>query len=198
MGQIKGWIYTKIGEDLDKFAKILECLSKRNVQFQVCSETAISFQELEHLKSHLSRNDILIVSSLNSLGERQEDVLNQLDWFISKKHKLCIGTVPTTYQFGTELSTNQAVLATIKQSIIQVPKNNVYSLSQPINPRGRPKIPFPDGWDGYYQQWVNKEISSKTFLEKSGLKKATFYNMLADYQELTQKQEDFFSKYRIS
>ena len=49
---------------------------------------------------------------------------------------------------------------------------------------GRPRLDFPDGWTELYDKWEKESISSKAFLEASGLKKATFYNKLADYREL--------------
>lgn len=54
---------------------------------------------------------------------------------------------------------------------------------------------FPDGWDKLYEKWKNRTISSKEFMEQSGLKKATFYNMLTEYRTMLEEQNDYLKKY---
>lgn len=162
------------------------------------SENPATFQELEALKEQLTEDDCLIVSQLSSLGENKSDVLNQLDWFIRKPRRLLVSNLPTTYQYGIEPSTNQAVLATLSQSILSQ-SSNVLALSsyESRRSRGRPKIPFPDNWERLYRGWKDKRISSQDFLTQSGLKKATFYNMLADYEGILKDEKDFCKKYKI-
>ena len=60
---------------------------------------------------------------------------------------------------------------------------------------GRNKIVFPDTWDELYALWERHEISSKEFIEKSGLKKATFYNLLAEYKETIKEKNKYLKKY---
>ena len=54
---------------------------------------------------------------------------------------------------------------------------------------------FPDGWDELYEKWEKQEISSKEFMEQSGLKKATFYNMLTEYKAMLKEQNDYLKRY---
>ena len=39
------------------------------------------------------------------------------------------------------------------------------------------------------------EITSAEFIEKTGLKKATFYNMLAEYNIMLKEQDRYIKKY---
>ena len=48
---------------------------------------------------------------------------------------------------------------------------------------GRPLIQYPDNWEENYVLWKNKKIPSKEFLNRVGLKKATFYNLLTEYRK---------------
>ena len=63
---------------------------------------------------------------------------------------------------------------------------HLYSLKEQENNNkksvGRPVVQYPVGWEQCYAKWKNKEISSKTFMEQMGLKKATFYNLLTEYK----------------
>ena len=49
---------------------------------------------------------------------------------------------------------------------------------------GRKKISFPDNWENLYATWNNGEITAKEFMDKSGLKKGTFYHLVNEYKEL--------------
>ena len=46
------------------------------------------------------------------------------------------------------------------------------------------KISFPDNWENLYAAWDNGEITAKEFMDKSGLKKGTFYHLVNEYKEL--------------
>lgn len=54
----------------------------------------------------------------------------------------------------------------------------------PMHPlkAGRKKAIYPEGWEELYAEWKRKNITTTEFLRKSGLKKATFYNLLGEYR----------------
>ena len=91
---------------------------------------------------------------------------------------------------------NQAVLNTILESILSDNKNVVTVSFKRAN-SGRNKLPFPDNWDELYEKWRNEEISSKQFIEKSGLKKATFYNLLTEYKDIQIQNKKYLKRYKI-
>ncbi|QFJ53409.1 hypothetical protein [Pseudobutyrivibrio xylanivorans] len=150
-------------------------------------ENRRSFRNFEILKNNCGSEDAIAVTSVKALGLNDTDIVNQLDWFISNKKLLIICDMPSTYQYGLSKDVNRAVLATIRQSLVAV--NNI-SLKPSRNNAGRKAIEYPDNWEDLYDQWVSKEISSKEFIEKSGLKKATFYNLLTEYKELLAQQDE--------
>ena len=43
---------------------------------------------------------------------------------------------------------------------------------------GRPVVEYPSNWKIEYGRWIKNEISSKEFLDSTGLKQATFYRLL--------------------
>lgn len=47
---------------------------------------------------------------------------------------------------------------------------------------GRPAVQYPLNWNQEYIRWKNKEINTKTFLQSTGLKQATFYRLLKKYK----------------
>lgn len=54
---------------------------------------------------------------------------------------------------------------------------------------GRPAINYPLNWKEEYEQWINKNINTKTFLESTGLKQATFYRLLKKYKDKDEIQK---------
>lgn len=92
---------------------------------------------------------------------------------------------------------NRAILKTILDSLIY--NNNVVKINtNKKSNAGRSKIEFPDNWEELYERWEKKEISSKKFMEESGLKKATFYNMITEYKEILKANEDFVNKFKLA
>lgn len=184
---MKVYIYCKMTDKIEDFKNLTQNYS------EVCIsvENKNSFRELEKIKNEL--DSILFISSLSSIGLNDADIATQLSWFITNEKSLVILNIPSTYEYGIGQPLNKAILETILQSLI---KNNKIT---PYHPKiGRNKIVFPDSWDELYEKWTNKEISSKEFIKESGLKKATFYNMLTEYRETRKENEKFVEKYKMA
>ena len=173
-------LYVKLHEPLSIFDNVIKALKKEQDELLVTSENKRSFTSFNEIKK-IDDHTIFVVSSLNSLGLNDADIAAQLSWFIDNSVKLVICDVTSTYEFGVTQPMNQAVLNTILESILSDNKNVVTVSFKRAN-SGRNKLPFPDNWDELYEKWRNGEISSKQFIEKSGLKKATFYNLLTEYK----------------
>ena len=188
-------LYAKLQEPLSIFDNVIKAIKKEQDELLVTSENKrsfISFNEIKKIDDHT----IFVVSSLNSLGLNDADIAAQLSWFIDNSVKLVICDVTSTYEFGVTQPMNQAVLNTILESILSDNKNVVTVSFKRAN-SGRNKLPFPDNWDELYEKWRNGEISSKQFIEKSGLKKATFYNLLTEYKDIQVQNEKYLKRYKI-
>ena len=46
---------------------------------------------------------------------------------------------------------------------------------------GRPKAEYPDQWEVYYPKWKEGEITAVEMMEKLGLKRTTFYELVKRY-----------------
>ena len=130
-----------------------------------------------------------------SLGLNNAAIINQLEWFISKSINLVICNYSATYEYGVSQPMNKAVLNTILQSLLASDKNIIEISSSKRNNSGRNKMKFPDNWDELYEKWCRKEITSKDFIYESGLKKATFYNLLTEYKEIQEANEEVITRY---
>lgn len=187
------FIYTKLHEQLDDFTKMLDSIKHEEDELYVTSENRRAFQLFNDMMRKVNKEDVIGISSLKSLGTNDADVAVQLTWFIERGIRLVICEIPSTYEFGVSTPVNQAVLSTILQSVLN--KDNIVAASFKRSNCGRNKLPFPDNWDELYDQWTQRKITSKKFIELSGLKKATFYNLMTEYKEIQNANEQFLKRY---
>ena len=188
-------LYAKLNEQLSVFDDVIHIIKTDTDELFITSENKRSFRELENIKI-ISNDTIYVISSLNSLGLNDSDIATQLSWFINNSVKLVICEIPSTYEFGVTQPMNQAVLSTLLQSILSGNKNIITVTFKRSN-SGRSKLPFPDNWDELYDKWTRNEISSKQFIDLSGLKKATFYNLLTEYKEIQASNTQYLKRYKI-
>ena len=192
------YVYIKNTENVSEFTQVLNIIRQDNSEIIVITESRRSFRELEKIKNIVTINDIVVVFTISSLGLNEAEISNQLDWFATKSICLVICDLDSTYRFGVTQPMNKAVLTTLLQSVL---RHNSNIVKLPVNRRknsGRNKIAYPDNWEELYESWIDKQITSKEFLNKTGLKKATFYNLLTDYKQILKELEAFQFQYKSS
>lgn len=191
------YIYSKTSEKINVFEDVIDKIKDGAKEIIISIEHKRNFGELEKIKNEMTYSDILVVGSLDSLGISEVDIANELNYFIEKERFLVIANMESTFEYGVSQPMNRAVLKTILDSLLA--DNNIVKID--YNKRsnaGRKKIEFPDNWENLYEKWEEGEISSKKFLDESGLKKATFYNMITEYKEIQKANRDFIDKYRLA
>ncbi len=187
--------YAKLHEPLSLFENVISIIKTDSDELLITSESKRSFRELDNIKK-IDNDVVFVISSLNSLGLNDADIATQLTWFVDNAVKLVICDIPSTFEFGITQPMNQAILSTILQSLLSGNKNIVTVSFKRAN-SGRNKLPFPDNWDELYEKWSNGEISSKEFINSSGLKKATFYNLMTEYKEIQSANAQYLKRYKV-
>ncbi len=193
---MKYTIYAKTTEDIEIFNDVLRKICSNEDKVYFCVENKRCFRELKKLKESLKGDEAIIVSGISTLGLSNGEIAEQLKWFIDKEAILIINDVPSTYEYEINQPLNKAVLTTILQSILKVEiekRNDTISFSK--NNAGRRKIEFPYNWEELYEKWQSGRISSKEFIQLSGLKKATFYNLVTEYKEIQDANNKYTEKY---
>ncbi len=186
-------VYGKTSEDINSFDGVINAIRGNEQEITITVENKRSFRELENIKAKY-RDDIFLMGSLSSLGTNAPDILDQLKWFIDNEVRLVLCDVPSTYEFGTDQPMNKAILSTLYQSVMST-GNTIIPMRKKASV-GRTRISFPNDWDELYEKWENGQISSKEFIDASGLKKATFYNMITEYKEIQKVNKEFLEKHR--
>lgn len=193
------YLYAKTTDNVRELQFVLQSINLRNRynEIRISTEPRRSFIELEEIKKAMKDNDICVITNPAVLGLNEADVATQLDWFIKKSRILLVYDFSSTYNLGIGQPLNQAVLQAIQQSVLEQGGKRIIKIPENRKSNsGRTRIEFPPEWENLYAKWEKKEISSKEFYEMSGLKRATFYNLLTEYREIIEQNNLFFDRYR--
>lgn len=188
-------IYCKTHDDLSELGPIIEQIQKEEDSLFLTIEDRRSFHRLESLKKEL-QDAVVIITSLSALGFNNSDVAGQLAWFSKNETVLVISEISSTYEYGIGQPMNRAVLQTLIQTLSHQDTASISTFHKKNS--GRSRLPFPKGWDEMYDQWMKGKLSSKEFLQRSGLKKATFYNMISEQKRIDAANEAFMLRYQTS
>lgn len=158
----------------------------------------INYRELKNLI--LNDPGILFIRSLHTIGNSKEEVLEELRWFKRNEIELAIMELPSTWIFNDKEKNlqNISVLIDVFSMLQSYPS---FEFQNPdFIDGGRKKIRFPENWDALFEQYESKEISANEFQKMTGLKRATFYNLLSEYKELiqlnkTEQKEQILDEY---
>lgn len=137
----------------------------------------------------IKQKESLMIDSLSSLGKNNREIYRELSWIQIHRIPLYILDIPSTLD-KSNFRSSETIISEVfaylaEREISNQKKGQQFGIEKArIQGRqlGRSKINYPSNWDLLYFRWKNNEISSKEFIEQSGLKKGTFYNLLKQYQ----------------
>lgn len=144
------------------------------------------------LKTAMLRSgDTLVVKPLDRLSRNKADIKNELQYFKEHGIRLKVIDLPTTMM---ELPEGQAwvfdmvnnilieVLGTIAEqervTIRQRQQEGIAAAKAKGKHLGRPGLVTPENWREVYSAWKNEEITAKIAMERTGLKRTSFYKLV--------------------
>lgn len=188
------FIYAKTTEKPEIFDTALSVLDCTGGRILIYREHRKEFSRLLELEKSCRYGDVVLTSQLSSLGLTDKDICRQLGWFSDRSIHLAVCNLPPTYEYGISQPLNQAVI----ESLRIILENGTYPAGISSSERahsGRKKTACPDNWEILYEKWENHEISSRDFMNASGLKKATFYKLLSEYRETLECTKQWEMRY---
>ncbi len=166
------------------------------------------YSSLKNGIGKLVRGDELFITSLDRLGRNKEETLAELRYFKDNGIRLRVLDIPTTMA-GTGETESQAwiiemvnnILIEVLASLAEQERKTIRERQEdglrqmPTNPEtgkrrsiktgrdiGRPCAEYPANWKEVYDEWKSGTITAVRAMEKTGLKKATFYNLAKRYR----------------
>jgi len=144
-------------------------------------------------RAMLRSGDTLVIKSLDRLSRNKTDIKNELQYFKDNGIRLKVIDLPTTMM---ELPEGQAwvfdmvnnilieVLGTIAEqervTIRQRQQEGIKAAKAKGKHLGRPGLVVPENWKEVYSSWKNGEITAKVAMERTGLKRTSFYKLVKE------------------
>ncbi len=143
------------------------------------------------LKNAILRpGDTLVVKSLDRLSRNKRDIKNELQYFKDNRIRLKIIELPTTMmelpegqEWVFEMVNNILieVLGTIaereRETIHERQAEGIAAAKAKGKKLGRPALTFPANWDEVYSSWKAGQITAKEAMERTGIKRTSFYKL---------------------
>ena len=139
----------------------------------------------------LRRGDTLVIKSLDRLSRNKADIKNELQYFRDNGIRLKVIDLPTTmmqlpegqeWVFDMVNNILIEVLGTIaeqeRETIRKRQAEGIAAAKAKGKHLGRPRIAVPENWDEVYAAWKNGEITAKMAMERTGMKRTSFYKMV--------------------
>lgn len=191
----KIYVYMKQGEEIKSITSLLERASHgHEPYYDLYTDSNRDYIAFNQLKRDIKKeNGLLIVSSINNIGSNKNDVFKELTWFKENHIETIFADYPATHIFDNP-SANALALDVIIDVYASLLNNKTFDIRPTLSPTtGRKKISFPENWEYLYAAWDNGKITAKEFIEKSGLKKGTFYHLVNEYKELLEINKNTMS-----
>jgi DNA invertase Pin-like site-specific DNA recombinase len=147
---------------------------------------------LQKLLSIVRKGDTVIVESVSRFARNTRDLLNLIDKLTAKgvefvSQKEHIDTATHTGKFM--LTVFGAVAELERGYILQRQAEGIKAARARGVRFGRPIKKPPENFPTLVKQWERGELPISAVLERTGLKKATFYNRLREYRTAKSKNE---------
>lgn len=144
----------------------------------------------------LREGDLLVVSSLDRFGRNYAEIKKQWE-YITKTIKADIkvldmplldtsitgDTLDRKFICDLVLQILSYTAEKERQFILKRQKEGIAIAKSQGKHLGRPKIEYPENWENIYTQWKNGTITAVKAMDILGLKRCTFYKLVADYQK---------------
>lgn len=135
----------------------------------------------QQMKEDISDKEaIVLMDSINDLSLDPITQIHEIDWFLTQSISCIFFTYTTMLEHPEN---NQEHLRLLKDYLMSTcQKKKVLPFNQVIRKK---RIDYPEQWGYLFDKWEKKEITARYFMKECGLKRGTFYHMVADYKEQT-------------
>lgn len=163
------------GYDIDKW--YIERISGKDI---------INRPQLKEMLDFCREGDTVFVLDFSRLSRSVKDLLNIIDQLqVKSVHLRSIKeNLDTSTPTGKLMMMMIAAINEFERAnLLERQKEGILIAKRNKDKyKGRSRIKYPDNWQELYAQWISRELKSIEFMERAGLKKATFYNLLKQYK----------------
>lgn len=155
-------------------------------------------ENYQMLKRLVRAEDIIVFDSLTRLGRNMNDTLEEFRYY--EKHRINLQFIKEPYinVNYTGESTNDVIQSAIQKATLTIlsafaekeridikqrqAEGIAIAKKDPNKHLGRPVMELPKEWNKLYKEWKDKKITAVAFMDAIGMKKATFYKKVKEYE----------------
>lgn len=176
-------------QNVTRQEELMQELNVEKVYIDKASGKSTAQREaLREMLSYLREGDVLIVSEISRLARNTRDLLEIVDilqkkgvQFVSKKEAIDTSTPQGRFMltvFGAQAELERAYILQRQREGIEIAKREgKYLGRKPIHVDGALlKRRYPD--------WKDGKMTARAFMKELGLKPATFYRRIKEYEQL--------------
>lgn len=149
----------------------------------------------QNLLRAIREGDTLYVKSLDRLGRNKSQILECLQHFKQNNIRVKIIDLPTTMQDVAEtqrwvIDMVNTILIEVfstlaeqeRDTLLQRQAEGIKAAKEKGKHLGRPVLKLPPEWNKLHGRWKAGELKTIDFIQQSGMKKATFYKKVKEYE----------------
>lgn len=149
----------------------------------------------QNMLKAMRSGDTLYIKSIDRLGRNKELIKGYLEHFKKEGIRVKIIDLPTTMQDvpgGQEwvidminniiIEVYTSIAQQERETTLQRQAEGIAVAKSKGKHLGRPVMELPKEWTKLYKQWKAGEITAVAFMDTIGMKKATFYKKVKDYE----------------
>ena len=202
MGKIYGYARVSTKEQrLDRQVLELEKYVKNNDDIIIDEISGRDFNRPNYqaLKRFVRRGDTIYIKSLDRFGRNKNMIKEELQYFKDKGvYVRCLDIPTTLINYADYGQMQNAIFDMVNNILIEVlgmmyeqelsttrvrQLEGIAAAKKAGKHLGRPRTPRPKGWILIYERWQDGDISAVAAMQELGLKPATFYRMVKNYEE---------------
>lgn len=142
--------------------------------------------QLTAMIDYAREGDTVYIHDLSRLARSTKDLLDIVEKFKNKGIEL----VSNKEAIDTKTATGKLMLTMIgaiaefeRENMLERQKEGIAIAKIEGKYKGRKSIEFPDNWEEIYSQYKTRKIKANEAMETLGLKRNTFYNLIAEYED---------------
>jgi DNA invertase Pin-like site-specific DNA recombinase len=149
----------------------------------------------QNMLKAMRKGDTLYIKSIDRLGRNKAQIKDYLEQFKKEGIRVKIIDLPTTIQDVPEgqewvidminniiIEVYTSIAQQERETILQRQREGIDVAKAQGKHLGRPALELPPQWTKLYKKWKAGKIKAVEFMDAIGMKKATFYKKVKEYE----------------
>lgn len=180
--------YVRVSTIEQNDSRQIEGLKKHNIdkwfEEKVSAKDA-NRPQLQALLDYAREGDTVYIHDLSRLARSTKDLLE----IVEQLQKKCIDLVSNKENIDTKTPTGKLMLTMIgaiaefeRANMLERQREGIAIAKEEGKYKGRKSIEYPANWKEVYGLYKTRQLKGNEAMEQLGLKRNTFYNLIADYE----------------